>query len=232
MKQSSIRHVAFIMDGNRRWAHKNGDHLLEAQAAHAVREVTIAALEHAVTHLSLYAYSLENFAQRALTVRSRIFTMIARFCKEEQQFFLDNDIRVQFIGKRELYPSAARDVLEACEALTRSGQRLTLSVLLCYGGQQEIVSAACALAAQLRAGEVAIDEVTPRYFEHLLWCGDLPAPDLIVRTGGVQRLSNFFLYQAAYAELIFLDCLWPDIDRAIVRNCFETFHQRVRNFGS
>lgn len=230
----ALRHLACIMDGNRRWAQKQGAEslLYQEPAVHAMLAVMRACLSHRVPYLSLYAFSLENAEKRSAQVRTIVFEGVLRVCHEQRSFFIEQGICVRFLGVRALYPAALHAAVEELEQATQHGMRLTVCVLLCYGAQQEIVDAATRLAADVQAHRLPPGAITTECFSAYLWTGSVPSPDLIIRTGGVRRLSNFLLFQAAYAELLFLDLLWPELTREVVEEAFVWFKNQQRNFGS
>lgn len=227
-----IRHLACIMDGNRRWARKKtATQLYTQDSAQAIFEVIAACKEHAISYLSLYAFSLENDGGRDDDLKRHLFTALIDACTNEQNKFIDRGVKVVFVGMREWYPSEVLAAIESLEMATAGQTGLYLSILFYYGGRQEIVSAARAIAQSVAAGTLAPDEVDATVFESFLSTGPVPPPDLIIRTGGAQRLSNFLLYQAAYSELFFLDCLWPEVTEAVINRCIEQFGLIQRNFG-
>ena len=221
------------MDGNRRWAKKHGwlpwdGHREGILAAQRVMEFC---LVQRIAYLSLYTFSLENFA-RPEKEKQFLFTVLFKEIKKKLVPYLkEKDIRIAFIGDDSYFPENVRDYCLSIEEETQSGSSLTVNLLFCYGGRQEIVHGVNKIIQKINAGHVAIEAVDEKEFEKNLWMAGIPAPDLIVRTGGVQRLSNFLLFHAAYSELFFLDCLWPEINGAHLGSVIKSFYQRQRNFG-
>lgn len=204
-----IQHLALIMDGNRRWAKKRAlmPWLGHRQGVQSVEMVINYCLDKHIRYVSLYTFSLENFKRSDKEV-DYLFALIKE-AKDKIQKFIDNNVQVRFIGDKDKIPLDTRAVCEEIEQQTQHGTALQCNFLMCYGGQQEIIQAAQTLVAQG-------SDITEQSFTRALWLGDIPGPDLIIRTGGVKRLSNFLLFQSAYAEIRFLDCLWPDITQDIL----------------
>ena len=218
------RHVAIIMDGNGRWAKKR--HLPRAlghkKGVEAVRNIVRAACGMGLEALSLYAFSSENWKRPADEI-SDLMGLLRAFIKSDIAEFVANDVRLKIIGD---YKAFAPDIVEMLEnALSRTAHnsRITLAVALNYGSKDELVRAARAAAA---AGEV-----TEEAIEANLYTADLPPLDLLIRTSGEQRLSNFMLWQAAYAEFWFTDTLWPDFDKDEFASALDAFADRDRRFG-
>ncbi len=228
-----IKHLAVVMDGNRRWARKNK---MEALFGHSKGGVAAAkktiefCLENGIKYLSLYTFSLENFKRSDLE-KKFLFDLLMEVCTTDVDQLIHQGIRVRFIGDWSLFP---QDVAISCKRLeqqTESGARLNLNILFCYGARQEIIAAVKTLFDQVQLGKIDKKELTLKNFEDCLWTAHVPEPELIIRTGGGQRLSNFLLYQAAYSEFCFLDCLWPEITKDHLVKALNDFNQTQRNFG-
>lgn len=229
-----VRHLGIIMDGNRRWAKSKG--LLvwkgHAQGVQTIKHVVEFCLERAISYVSLYTFSLENFHKRSPQENAYLFDIIIEQSKAQVDEFIKQSIKVKFIGDLSHAPV---DVQQACANLqesTAAGTKLTMHILFCYGGRQEIISGIIHALKDIQAGTLVAEQLTCDTFKHYLWSGDIPDPDLIIRTGGVNRLSNFLLYQAAYSELYCTPCLWPAITKNDLSQAVEEFNQRKRNFGS
>ncbi len=226
------RHVAIIMDGNGRWAKKR---FLPRIAGHregikAAKAVVKAAARQGIDVLTLYAFSTENWSRPADEVRD-LMGLLRRFILDDIAELAQNGVRLQLIGDwRALSPDLVR-LIEEAVAKTADNRDLTLVIALNYGSQAEIANAARTLAEQVQRGEIAIAAITPEAITGALETADLPPPDLVVRTSGEQRLSNFLLWQAAYAELLFVDTLWPDFGDAELANALEVYAARERRFG-
>jgi undecaprenyl diphosphate synthase len=226
------RHVAIIMDGNGRWAKKR--HLPRAvghkQGAEAVRRAVEAARELGISYLTLYAFSSENWKRPADEIDD-LMGLLRLYLRNEVSELDKNGVRIKFIGSRERLSKDVLHLVDESESKTATNTALTLVIALNYGAQAEIVEAARAIAAKVQSGEVALADISENMLSaHLLTQG-LPDPDLIIRTSGEQRLSNFLLWQAAYAEFVFLECLWPDFDKTEFTRALEEFHGRERRYG-
>lgn len=221
-----ISHLALIMDGNRRWAKKHGlfSWLGHRQGAKNVEMVIQYCLDHKISNLSLYTLSLENLLNRSEQEQSYIFLLIKE-AQDKIDQFIKAHIKIRFIGDLSVLPL---DVYQRClkmEELTAQGTQLVCNFLFCYGGQQEILAAAQKI---LDSNEKI---VTPDLFRENLWSGNVTDPEIIIRTGGVQRLSNFLLFQAAYSEIRFLTCLWPELTKELLDQTVQECISSQKNFG-
>lgn len=229
-----LQHLACIMDGNRRWAKARGLFPWDGhrEGMRAAQRTVDYCLEKHIPYLTLYTFSIENL-KRSLEEKSFLYDLIAKFATDSLLGdYRTKGVRVLFVGDRSLFPDQLREVFERVERETAGGTHLTVQLLFCYGGQQEIVAATRDLAGRVAQGELAIDSITPALFTQTIWTGGVPAPDFIVRTGGVQRLSNFLLFQAAYAELYFSERFWPEVDTVFFDEVLADFAARKRNFGA
>jgi undecaprenyl diphosphate synthase len=226
------RHVAIIMDGNGRWAKKR--HLPRAvghkQGAEAVRRAVEAARELGIEYLTLYAFSSENWKRPADEVDD-LMGLLRLYLRNEVAELDRNGVRIRFIGSRARLSKDVLDLVDHSESKTAANTSLTLVIALNYGAQAEIVEACKAIAVQVADGTLAAADICEATIARHLLTRDMPDPDLIIRTSGEQRLSNFLLWQAAYAEFIFLECLWPDFDKAEFESALAHFHSRERRFG-
>jgi undecaprenyl diphosphate synthase len=227
------RHVAVIMDGNGRWAGKRGlpRTLGHRRGAQAVRALVTGCAQRGVAHLTVFAFSSENWRRPDDEVGTLMALLLESLDGEVAE--LDaNGVRLRFIGERASLQAALRERIAAAERLTAGNQGLALNVALDYGGRWDLVQAARALAAAAARGERApasIDEAA--IAEHLALAGQ-PAPDLLIRTGGEQRISNFLLWDMAYTELYFTELLWPDFDAAALDEALAWYAGRQRRFGA
>ena len=226
-------HVAVIMDGNGRWAAAR--HLPRVaghrEGARAVRRTIEAAIDHGVRWLTLYAFSSENWRRPAGEVLD-LTGLLRHYLKSEIAELRANGVRLRIIGERTRFPADIQAELAAAEASTAGNSRLNLNVALSYGARAEIAEAARALASEAQAGRLdpaAIDEAA---VAARLATDGMPDPDLLIRTSGEQRLSNFLLWQAAYAELVFQDVLWPDYGAAEFAAALAEYARRERRFGA
>jgi len=227
------RHVGIIMDGNGRWAAAR--HLPRGmghrRGVEAVRDTVKAAQEFGVRYLPLYAFSSENWKRPAGEVGDLMW-LLRRYVRQELRELHRNGVRLRFIGGRARLAPAMCALLEEAEETTRDNDGLTLILAIDYGGQDDIVQAARRLAAEAVAGRLRPEEITEADVAARLSTAGLPDPDLIIRTSGEKRLSNFLLWQSAYAELVFVDLLWPDFGREALRAALDEFGRRERRFGA
>lgn len=229
-----LRHLACVMDGNRRWAKQRG--LLpwdgHREGLNAAQKTVDYCLKENIPYLTLYTFSIENL-KRSVEEKGFLFDLIARFVTDIMLTeYRNKGVCVKFIGDRALFPEQLRSLIERVEHETVGNTTLTVHLLFCYGGQQEIIAAARALADKVACGELAPTAITQELFVENLWTGSAPAPDLIIRTGGNHRLSNFLCYQAAYSELYFSTAFWPDVDEAFLDEALSYFESSKRNFGA
>jgi undecaprenyl diphosphate synthase len=227
------RHVAIIMDGNGRWAARRSLPRLAGHRAgvEAVRRTIRATMEAGVGWLTLYAFSSENWRRPAGEV-SDLTGLLRHFLRNEVAELDANGVRLRIIGDRTRFDRDIQVELAAAEARTAGNARLNLVIALSYGGRAEIVAAARAAAEAARAGTLDPASLDEDRFGALLSTAEIPDPDVIVRTSGEQRLSNFLLWQSAYAELVFLDVLWPDFGPAHFAEALAEFTRRERRFGA
>jgi undecaprenyl diphosphate synthase len=227
------RHVAIIMDGNRRWAQARGLPRLAGHRAgvEAVRRTVRACLDRGVAWLTLYAFSSENWRRPPDEVID-LTGLLRHFVRAEMAELARQGVRLRFIGDRNRFSADVRADLAAGEEATKANRRLTLVVALSYGARDEILAAARAAAAEAAAGRLDPAEITEASFSALLSTDGIPDPDLIIRTSGEQRLSNFLLWQSAYAELLFLDLMWPDFGERHFAEALAEFARRERRFGA
>lgn len=225
-------HVAIIMDGNGRWAASRGLPRREGhrRGVEALRNVVKAAGELGVKYLTIYSFSSENWSRPAEEIED-LMGLLKRFVRNDLADLHKNDVRVKIIGERANLKPDIRALLDEAEELTKNNSSLTLVVAFNYGAQQEIARAARMLAEQVARGELAPSEIDAAKIAANLLTKEIPDPDLIIRTSGEQRLSNFLLWQAAYAEFIFVPTHWPDFGKAELEAAINEFHKRERRFG-
>jgi len=226
------RHVAIIMDGNGRWAAARGLPRVEGhrRGVEALRKTVRAAGELGIAVLTIFSFSSENWSRPQSEIRD-LLSLLRRFIRNDLAELHKSNVRVRVIGEREGLASEIRGLLEEAENLTRHNDGLTLVVAFNYGARQEIARAARRLALEVAAGRLSAGEITPELIGRHLDAPDLPDPDLIIRTSGEQRLSNFLLWQAAYSELIFVPINWPDFDRSALEGAIAEYRRRERRFG-
>lgn len=226
------RHVAIIMDGNGRWAAARGLPRGEGhrRGVEALRKTVRAAGELGIAILTIFSFSAENWSRPAAEIRD-LMGLLRRFIRNDLAELHRNRVKVRIIGERNDLDPDIRRLLEDAEELTRDNDRLTLVVAFNYGARQEIARAASRIAMQVKSGLIEPSEVTADLLGQYLDAPDLPNPDLIIRTSGEQRLSNFLLWQAAYSELVFVPTYWPDFDRAALEDAVAEYNRRERRFG-
>jgi undecaprenyl diphosphate synthase len=226
-------HVGVIMDGNGRWAAARGlpRALGHKAGAEAARRIVQAAGEAGIGWLTLFAFSSENWRRPAEEVRD-LTALMRHYLATEVAKLVKEGVRLRIIGERERFgPELTRAIAQA-EAATAAGTRLNLNVALSYGGRAEIASAAKAIARRVAAGELDPERIDEAMFGNYLGTSGMPDPDLIIRTSGEQRISNFLLWQAAYAEFVFQDVLWPDYGAEQLQAAIGEFARRERRFGA
>jgi len=226
------RHVAVIMDGNGRWAAVRGLPRVEGHRAgiRAVRAVVECARELGIPFLTLYAFSVENWARPREEVEA-LMELLREFLAREVEELCRHRIRLRVIGDRHRLPPGVRSALDAALAATAACEEMTLTLALSYGGRDEITRAAARLAADAARGLLDPAAVTEEALAERLDTAGMPDPDLVIRTSGEQRISNFLLWQSAYAEFAFVDVLWPDFGKADFLQVLEEYGRRERRFG-
>jgi undecaprenyl diphosphate synthase len=226
-------HVAIIMDGNGRWAKSRSLPRIAGhrEGARAVRRTVEAAIRTGVTWLTIYAFSSENWRRPAAEVTD-LTGLLRRYLRSEVAELRENGVRLRFIGDRHRFDADIRHELAVAEAETEANSRLNLVIALSYGARGEIAAAARAAAAAIAEGRLAPADLTEDTFARFLATDGMPDPDLIIRTSGEQRLSNFLLWQSAYAELVFQDVLWPDFEEAHFASALAEYARRERRFGA
>jgi len=226
------RHVAIIMDGNGRWARKRMLNRIRGheKGADTVRAVVRATREFGIPYLTLYAFSTENW-QRPDTEIAALMTLLKRFLKSEQQEMLENGIRLEAIGQVERLPADVRETLEAVKAATAHQTEMVLNLALSYGGRAEILQAVRRIAEKVKSGALDPEAVTEDLMARHLYTREMPDPDLLIRTSGEMRISNFLLWQIAYTELFVTPTLWPDFSKAEYAAILQDFQKRERRFG-
>ncbi len=225
-------HVAIIMDGNGRWAAARG---LPRTMGHkagieAVRKTLRAARDLSVSHLTLYSFSAENWNRPEEEVHE-LMGLLRFYLKNELATLHKNKVRIRMIGDRQRLDADIAKMIGDAEKQTENNTAITLVLALSYGGRQEIAAAARALAQETVSGKIAPEDIDEKLFAAKLTTGDLPDPDLVIRTSGEIRISNFLLWQSAYAEYVFTDVLWPDFDGEHLARAIEEYRRRERRFG-
>src|SRR5262245_11932508 len=226
------RHVGIIMDGNGRWAQRQGRPRLDGHriGADSVRDITRAAREIGIEALTLYAFSSQNW-QRPVDEVAGLMELLREYLIGERSEILDHAIRLEAIGDVERLPPLAREPLDELRAASAANRGMTLTLALSYGGRESIARAVRAAVRDAAAGALSPDDVDIDRFNSYLPTARLPPLDLLIRTSGEQRISNFMLWEIAYAELIFIDVLWPEFRREHLVRCLDQYGARERRFG-
>jgi undecaprenyl diphosphate synthase len=230
--KSLPRHVAIIMDGNGRWARGRGMLRYEGhtQGARAVRETVETAARMGIEYLTLYAFSVANWQRPRIEVEA-LMRLLARFAKQERAELRDLGIRVKVIGHLEDLPTTTRHAVQDLIDYTQGGERMTLTLALSYGGRQDLIEAARALAVRVRSGLMLPEELDERALRQQMTTHALPDVDLLIRTGGESRVSDFLLFEAAYAELMFLPMMWPEFRPEHLLHAIDVYRGKERRFG-
>ena len=226
------QHIAIIMDGNGRWAHARmlPRHVGHREGVKAVRRIVEACRNKGVRVLTLFAFSSENWRRPSDEV-GWLMDLFIRTLKKEVDTLHRNGVRIRFIGDRNAFPADLREQIGQAEARTLHNQGLNLVVAANYGGHWDITQACRTLAQRVAAGEITPGDITAEMIEEQISLSDLPEPDLFIRTGGEQRISNFLLWQLAYTELYFTEILWPAFDEKALDDALQSYACRQRRFG-
>jgi undecaprenyl diphosphate synthase len=227
------RHVAIIMDGNGRWAQARGLPRIAGhrQGAEAVRRTLVAAGELGIPYLTLFGFSSENWKRPQDEVEA-LMGLLRHYLRSEIAELHRQGVRLRVIGERDRLAPDIAAMIRNAEALTRDNDRMNLTIALSYGGRAEIVAAARAIAAEVTAGALTLEAIDETTLGRYLFTSELPEPDLLIRTSGEQRISNFLLWQCAYAELVFTKTLWPDFGRADLEQAVADYGGRERRYGA
>lgn len=231
MTSESLRHVAIIMDGNNRWAKREGKSGIAGHRAgvERIRDVLQACRENGVEVLTLFAFSSENWRRPSREVEA-LMGLFYNYLKKEARELARERVRLRVIGNRARFGPKLKTAIEEAEHIAGSGDS-TLVIAADYGGQWDILEASRKVTQEVQAGRMSADAVDERTFEQYLSTADLPPLDLLIRTGGEVRISNFLLWQGAYAELYFSPLLWPEFDARALRDAVADFYGRQRRFG-
>ncbi|WP_245409399.1 isoprenyl transferase [Methyloceanibacter sp. wino2] len=230
--QPGPRHVAIIMDGNGRWASERRLPRVEGhrRGVEAVRRVVEASRDLGITHLTLFSFSSENWSRPAEEIKD-LFGLLRRFIRRDLADLHKNGVRIRIIGSRTNLDDDIQRMLDDAVELTKENTALNLTIAFNYGSRNEITRAAARIAQDVKAGTLAPDDVTEELFGSYLDTDSLPDPDLLIRTSGELRLSNFLLWQLAYAEFVFVDTYWPDFNKTHFEEAIAEFQRRNRRFG-
>lgn len=225
-------HIGIIMDGNGRWAKKR---LMNRVKGHekgsaTVREIVTACRRVGISTLTLYAFSTENWARPKAEV-SALMTLLKKFIVNERPTLVENDIRLNIIGQKHRLPRDVQKQVDETLSLTAGNKGMLLNLALSYGSREEITTAVRQIASEVKSGQLTAEDITPELISDHLYTKGMPDPDLIIRTSGEFRLSNFLMWQAAYAEIFISDTLWPDFSESELIKILKNFQERDRRFG-
>lgn len=228
MKEDIPKHIGYIVDGNRRWAKQHGLPSYEGHLAGyaAIQEVVEASFRAGVEYVSAYVFSTENW-KRSQDEVNRLMGLVLKITQSDMKLLIDNNVRVRLLGSREGVDAKILEAIDTIEARSAGNTAGTLALCFNYGGQLELADA----FKELVKKGVAPEDINPDLIAQHLYCADIPPLDMIVRTGGEQRISNFMLWRAAYSELFFLDKFWPDMTKEDVALILKEYSERNRRFG-
>lgn len=232
VKNTNFQHVAIIMDGNRRWAKKR---MLPSAAGHkkgveALRATLKACAKFGIKYLTVYAFSTENWKRDKEEVEF-LMSLLAKTIVNEVPEFIENDIKLAFIGDRKSLSKEIIDVLEFGEKETAHCKTLNLQIAFNYGARMEITNALKEISLKVKNGEINADDISEELISENLYTSNMPDPDLLIRTGGEQRISNYLLWQCAYTEIYITDIFWPEFDENALADAILEFNSRQRRFG-
>ncbi len=226
------RHVAVIMDGNGRWAKKRLMNRVKGheKGSETVRDIVTICRELGIDFLTLYAFSTENWSRPKAEVKA-LMGLLKRFVKTKKGELLEKNIRLNVIGQKDRLPGDVREEVETAMAQTAVNAKMVLNLALSYGSREEITRAAKSIAEQVSKGNLSYEDITEELLGKYLYTGSMPDPDLVIRTSGEMRLSNFLLWQSAYAELFITPTLWPDFTKQEFLDILKAYQLRDRRFG-
>jgi undecaprenyl diphosphate synthase len=227
------RHIAIIMDGNGRWARARGLPRIAGhqRGAEAARRAVIAAAELEVPYLTLFGFSSENWKRPSGEIQD-LMGLLRHYLRAEVAELHSNGVRLKVIGDLSRFSADILDLIAHAESLTQNNARITLTMALSYGGRAEIVEAIRTIAQRIACGEIAAEAIDEECVARHLFTSELPDPDLLIRTSGEQRISNFLLWQCAYSELVFTKTLWPDFSKRDLEQAIDEFCGRERRYGA
>ncbi len=231
-ENNKLEHLAIIMDGNGRWAARHGlpRSMGPRKGAEVGKAITRAAGELGIKYLTLYAFSTENWNRSEDEVKT-LMGLLRDYLQSDLKEVQQNNVRIRFIGEREMLDADIVRKMAEIEADTLRNTGMTLCIALSYGSRQEIVNAVKKTAALVKEGDISLNDVDVKLFSDMLYTKDMPDPDLVIRTSGEQRISNYLLWQIAYAEFFFTDVLWPDFNKKLLEDIIKNFNMRERRYG-
>lgn len=228
----SPRHVAFIMDGNGRWAQQNrfSRAVGHKRGVEAFKHILKACRRKNIPYVTAYAFSSENW-RRPVSEVNHLLSLFEHYLEKEQEELLEQNIRLKVIGERERMPPRLLERIDQVEKRSEGAKQMTLQIAFNYGGRAELVHASKKLAQAVQKGLLSLDDINESTLSQFLYTTNIPDPDLLIRTSGEQRISNYLLWQLAYAEFIFVDKYWPDFTEQDLESALNTFQGRNRRFG-
>lgn len=232
MKTYTPRHIAIIMDGNGRWARRRGLPRIMGHKAgiDSVKDIVKACIKFKVEYLTLYAFSTENWLRPREEVKG-LFRLLENFLDNEFRLFHDKKVRLRIVGDRDRLDKEIREKIEVRERETAKYDSLNLNIALSYGSRQEILNAVRVLSEEVKRGRLEPDQIDEKLFSKYLYTNESPDPDLLIRTSGEMRVSNFLLWQISYAEIYVVQKFWPDFREADLKKAIEDYSERERRFG-
>lgn len=233
MKESNnCKHIAIIMDGNGRWAKKRGmpRKFGHQKGAENVVNITRAMKNSGVEYLTLYAFSTENW-QRSEDEVTALMQLLEDYLDKEFKEIMENNVRILFIGERYMLSDVIQRKIAFIEEESQNNTDLTLCVALSYGSRQEILAATKKIVRSIKEGKLSEDDISQDLFSSMLYTADIPEPDILIRTSGEQRISNYLLWQIAYTELFFTNTLWPDFNKDELLDIINQYNSRERRYG-
>ena len=229
---NSLKHIAIIMDGNRRWAKKRGLPIAmgHRKGAEALEQFCRDAKELGIKYATMYAFSTENW-QRSVEEVDSLMGLLREYLKNDLKEIQKNKVKIKFIGEKSMFDADIVESMSRIEAQTVSNGEMVLCLAISYGSRQEILNAVRQVAKLIKAGDIELSELDERLFSDFMYTKGMPNPDLMVRTSGEQRISNYLLWQMAYSEFYFSEVLWPDFNKEELVKIINNFNSRERRYG-
>lgn len=229
---TSINHIAFIMDGNRRWAKKHNLPIAmgHRKGAETLTEIAKVAKNMGVKYMTVYAFSTENWGREEAEVNA-LMDLLRHYLDTGFKELKENDVRIIFIGEKYMLADDIKQKIAQIEQQTDENKSATLCVALSYGSRQEIIQAVRQVAEEVNSGKLSLNDINVDKFTKYLYTRDIPDPDLVIRTSGEKRISNYLLWQTAYSEFYFSDTLWPDFSKEELKHIIEDYSKRERRYG-
>lgn len=229
---NKLEHIAIIMDGNGRWAAKQGlpRHMGHKKGAEVVAEIAKAAKEAGIKYLTLYAFSTENW-KRSPEEIDGLMNLLRNYLERNFKELAENGVQIRFIGEQDMLAADIVEKMTKLEQQTTENKELVLQIALSYGSRQEIIRTVQKIATRVKNGDMSVKDIDAACFSDMLYTSGIPDPDLVIRTSGEQRISNYLLWQIAYAELFFTKTLWPDFTKEELNEIIENYQTRERRYG-